>query len=241
MAGLTGGREFYQKREPGRTFLTNIPERAEARMGAQVEPMPTPRGLVPIEQREAPQAPRTPQQERDNILSWGRENRKSPAEVTEVLRLHGVETIKPDEPAKAAPTIEIAEGIKQWNPESGLYDIHVGAGKAGKDVADKWNKDAAARLDKLYGTQTEMGIVVDPERMGEYQDANTYLADYKQKGLSGSDAAVLSARRAAAGGVDPIRQAIDQYRGLGKSDKEIKSLLRKSQFKSVNTRVYGLK
>ena len=115
-------------------------------------------------------------------------------------------------------------------------------GKAGGGAgAGKWDKDAAARLDKLYGTQTEMGIVVDPERMAEYEDANTYLAEYKKMGLTANDAAVLAARRAKAGGIDPIQTAVDKYRELGKSDKEIKAFLRRSKFKSVSPRIYGLK
>ena len=77
--------------------------------------------------------------------------------------------------------------------------------------------------------------------MAEYQDANTYLADYKDRGLTPNDAAVLAERRARAGGIDPIQTVIDQQRAQGKSDREITGMLRKSQFKSVNPRIYGLK
>ena len=89
-----------------------------------------------------------------------------------------------------------------------------GAGTGG-GASEKWDKDAGARLDKFYGTQTEMGIVVDPDRMAEYQDANTYLADYKSKGMTANDAAVLAARRSMAGGVDPIQTVVDQQKALG--------------------------
>jgi hypothetical protein len=138
MAGLTGGSQFFKGRigagteeDPSSLYLTNIPQRARESLGPQVEAMPAPRGLIPIEQRQAPQDPRSPQQERENILAWGRENRKSPAEITEVLKLQGVETIKPETPIAAAKTIETADGIFQWNPKSQLYDIKVGKGRGG--------------------------------------------------------------------------------------------------------------
>lgn len=144
---------------------------------------------------------------------------------------------------KAAPTVETGEGRLQWNPETSRYDIKVGPLKPtgkGDGAAGKWDKDALAALTKLYGTQTDMGIVVDPDRMAEYQDAMTYLGDYKAKGLTTSDAAVLSSRRSQAGGVDPITTVIQQQRGLGKSNADIVKLLRASKFKSLNPRTYGL-
>ncbi len=149
----------------------------------------------------------------------------------------------------AAKTITTAEGIMQWNPATQRYDIPAGgvptrpgAARVGGSAADlKWTKDAGTRLDKLYGTLTDTGYVIDANRMAEYQDANTYLIDYKEKGLDPNSAAVLAERRAKAGGVDPIQQVIEQQRALGKRDKEIKALLRKSQFKSVSPRAYGLK
>lgn len=144
----------------------------------------------------------------------------------------------------AADTVETGQGIFQWNPESKRYDILVGPGKtkAGAGgAAEKWQKDALGALKTLYGTQTEMGIVVDPDRMAEYQDAMTYLADYKAKGLTANDSAVLSSRRSLAGGVDPIETVIQTLKGQDKSDDEIKALLRQSQFKSINPRLYGLK
>lgn len=144
----------------------------------------------------------------------------------------------------AADTVETGQGIFQWNPETSRYDILVGPGKpkAGAGgAAEKWQKDALGALKTLYGTQTEMGIVVDPDRMAEYQDAMTYLADYKAKGLTANDSAVLSSRRSLAGGVDPIETVIQTLKGQNKSDDEIKALLRQSQFKSINPRLYGLK
>lgn len=159
------------------------------------------------------------------------------------VELVGIESAISKAPP-AAETVETAEGIKQWNPATSRYDIDVGPGKPsgkGAGAAEKWQKDSLAALKTLYGTQTEMGIVVDPARMAEYQDAMTYLADYKTKGLTANDAAVLSSRRSLAGGVDPIMTVIGQQRDLGKSDTEIKSLLRKSQFKSINPRLYDLK
>lgn len=155
--------------------------------------------------------------------------------------------IKPTAPTKA-PTaekvIETGTGFWQWNPETDRYDIKAGPpkSKAGAPgAAEKWQKDSLAALKTLYGTQTEMGIVVDPARMAEYQDAMTYLADYKTKGLTANDAAVLSSRRSQAGGVDPIESVIQRLRGEDKSDIEIKKLLRASQFKSINPRLYDLK
>ncbi|MCK5611778.1 hypothetical protein KAR91_58455 [Candidatus Pacearchaeota archaeon] len=144
----------------------------------------------------------------------------------------------------AADTVETGQGIFQWNPDTSRYDILVGPGKAkagAGGAAEKWQKDALGALKTLYGTQTEMGIVVDPDRMAEYQDAMTYLADYKAKGLTANDSAVLSSRRSLAGGVDPIETVIQTLKGQDKSDDEIKALLRQSQFKSINPRLYGLK
>ncbi|MEE9354210.1 MAG: hypothetical protein V3U75_01335 [Methylococcaceae bacterium] len=120
-------------------------------------------------------------------------------------------------------------------------DVKDGVGGMSGAASVKWDKDAGTRLDKIYGTQTEDGFVIDSARMSEYLNANTHLEDYKQKGLSTNEAAVLAARRAKAGGVDPIQEVIDQQRELGKSDAEIRQLLGKSQFKSVNPRAYGLK
>lgn len=154
-----------------------------------------------------------------------------------------VTSIKPFVEPKAADTVETATGIWQLNPETNRYDILVGPGKptAGDGgAAEKWQKDALGALKTLYGTQTDMGIVVDPERMDEYQDAMTYLADYKAKGLTANDSAVLSSRRSLAGGVDPIETVIQTLKGQNKSDDDIKALLRQSQFKSINPRLYDL-
>jgi len=116
-----------------------------------------------------------------------------------------------------------------------------GVTTAGSTASLKWDKDALGALKTQYGTLTDTGYVIDTARMAEYQDAVTYLNDYKAKGLGPNEASVLSERRSKAGGVDPIQTAIDQYRAQGKSDAEIKTLLSKSQFKSVNPRNYGLK
>ena len=114
-------------------------------------------------------------------------------------------------------------------------------GVGGSASSLKWDKDALGALKTQYGTLTDTGYVIDTARMSEYQDAVTYLNDYKAKGLGPNEASVLSERRSKAGGVDPIQTVIDRYKAQGKSDTEIKGFLRKSQFKSVNPRNYGLK
>lgn len=135
---------------------------------------------------------------------------------------------------------ESFDGGQTWKKWGDPYSTGKGAGAGG--AADlKWHKDAGSRLDRQYGTLTDTGYVINEDRMAEYQDANTYLADYKTQGLNPNDAAVLAERRARAGGVDPIQTVIGQLRTQGKNDKEIKTMLRKSQFGSVNPRLYGLK
>lgn len=206
------------RKEP--LVLTNVPETAERYRGLGREVLETPPTPEPmaaptfdINTFEGKKARRN-----DLLRKFDERNRSLSAAGQPVM-----------------PQTELQNRMKT----EGVWDVSPPVTKA--PAADKWNKDAAARLDKLYGTQTEMGIVVDPERMAEYQDANTYLADYKAKGLTANDAAVLASRRAVAGGIDPIQQVIDQQRAAGKSDKEIKGMLRKSQFKSVSPRIYGLK
>jgi hypothetical protein len=145
-----------------------------------------------------------------------------------------------------------------------IAEKDVGKGPSGGRAIEKWDKDAAGRLDKMFGKQTELGFVIDPDRMEEYQLANTYLGDYRDKGLTPSDAAVLAATRAEeirepdemdpetgtlirAGrvikpsGVDPIQIVIDQQRAAGVSDEEIIKLLKSSKYSAINPRTYGLK
>ncbi len=168
------------------------------------------------------------------------------------FQLTGIKPAAAGKQIPAAETIVVGDKTMQWNPATSRYDIEVGrapikGGKGGvktpgSTASLKWDKDAGTRLDKQYGELTADGYLqVPPAKMAEYQDANTYLVDYKDKGLDPNTAAVLAERRAKAGGADPIQTVIDQQRALRKSDKEIKSLLRKSQFKSVNPRAYGLK
>lgn len=157
---------------------------------------------------------------------------KKPTRLTDTKALKG--DMKQD--------YESFDAGKTWKAWGEPYSAKKGVGTgAGGAASAKWDKDAAARLDKFYGTQTDYGMVIDPEKMAEYQNANTYLAEYKARGLTINDAPVLAARRAASGGIDPIQQVIDNQRRLGKTDKEIKAMLGKSQFKSVSPRIYGLR
>lgn len=183
-----------------------------------------------------------PEMAQANLDPIGSYTVKSRIGVDGTVQVTGIEPAIAKEP-EAADTVETGKGIFQWNPQTKRYDILVGPGKvkAGAGgAAEKWQKDALGALKTLYGTQTDMGIVVDPERMDEYQDAMTYLADYKAKGLTANDSAVLSSRRSLAGGVDPIETVIQTLKGQNKSDDDIKELLRQSQFKSINPRLYGL-
>ena len=165
------------------------------------------------------------------------------------VQVTGIQPAGAGELPTAAKTITTDKGIMQWNPATQRYDIPAGGapvraggpGGAGSTASLKWDKDALGALKTQYGTLTDTGYVIDDARMAEYQDAITYLNDYKTKGLGPNESSVLAERRAKAGGIDPIQEVITQQKGLGKSDKEIKALLRKSQFKSVNPGMYGLK
>lgn len=165
-------------------------------------------------------------------------------EMGEIGRQQFVETGKIEKkPKRDTQVVELATGKYLFDKQTGERIKRLGAGQAGEKgggASDKWTKDAGTILDKFYGTLTDTGYVVDPERMDEFQNAHSYLGDYKDKGLNSSDAAVLSSRRAAAGGTDPIVWAIEKFRGDKVSDKEIMKKL-KEKFPGINPRTYGLK
>ena len=133
---------------------------------------------------------------------------------------------------------ESFDGGQTWRKWGEPYSTGK-AGGAGGAASLKWDKDAGSVLGKFFGTMTVDGYLQVPEaRMAEYQDSLSYLTDYKQKGASPNNAAVLAARRAKAGGIDPIQTTVDRLKGEGKTNSEIKKLIRQSQFKSIRLEDY---
>lgn len=93
---MANGRQFFGGRtDEGQRFLTNIPERALRLGGAQIEPLPAPRGVISIEERT--QKPTTAdgtlvgrQGLRQRIETKGREIGASQAQVEVELKKRGL-------------------------------------------------------------------------------------------------------------------------------------------------------
>lgn len=122
--------------------------------------------------------------------------------------------------------------------ESGAGDGGLTASQSADDKR-QWHTAAKGTLQGFYGSMTDMGFVVNPERMKEYNTALAELEKFRVKGLDHNEAATIASRRAAwkAGNADTIGNRIRELAKKGIPEKDI---ARDLKAKGVDPANYGL-
>lgn len=129
---MANGRQFFRGRTgEGQRFLTNIPERALELGGPQIEALPAPRGIVPIEQRAQPVTVGGQQGLRQRIEAKGREIGASQAQVDAELKRRGLAKAQIAAPKAFAPVTLVDKSgrkilhIPTFDPNTGAAKLAV--------------------------------------------------------------------------------------------------------------------